>query len=102
VEEQEESIHSPIDAIFGLNFGDINVPSACNVAMASMLTSGGDCPGYFLQITAKKPFGHKVWAFHHDGKNLVVRPGIDNKTYLNLLTFYRSLPSGVLPGSYAE
>jgi hypothetical protein len=70
--------------------------------MVSMLTSGVECPGYFLQLTAKKPFGYKVWAFHHGGENLVVRPGIDNKTHLNLLTSYRSLPSGILPGSYAE
>jgi hypothetical protein len=35
------------------------------------------------------------------GENLVLQPGIDNKTHLNLLTSYRSLPPGVLPGEYA-
>lgn len=79
---------------------DIHVAEECNVAMASQLTSGIECPGYFLEIIAMEPFGYEVWAFHHGGESLVIRPGIDNKTHLNLLTSYRSLPPGVLPGDY--
>lgn len=75
-----------VEALFGV---DINVPEECNVAMASQLTSGTVCPGYFLQITTGEPFGLSVWAFHHGGENLVIKPGIDNKTHLNLLTSYR-------------
>ena len=79
----------------------IQVPGECNVAMASQLTSGVECPGYFLEITALEPFGYKEWAFHHGGESLVVRSGIDNMTHLNLVTSYRSLPPDVLPGDYA-
>ncbi len=78
------------------------MPDECNVAMADRLTGGVTCPGYFLQLTAGEPFGLEKWAFHHAGENLVLRPGIDNMTHLNLLTSYRSLPPGVLPGEYAE
>lgn len=86
-----------VEALFGV---DIDVPEECNVAMADQLTSGVTCPGYFLQITVGQPFGLDKWAFHHGGENLVVRPGIDNMTHMNLLTSYRSLPPGILPGEY--
>ncbi len=82
-------------------FGSIAIPPECNVAMASQLTSGVECPGYFLQIKVLEPFGYEKWAFHHGGENLVVQAGIDNKTHLNLLTSYRSLPPDILPGNYA-
>jgi hypothetical protein len=86
--------------IFGLE--DIHVPEECNVDMASKLTSGVECPGYFLEIEALKPFGYDQWAFHHGSENLFVQPGIDNMTHSNLLTSYRSLPPDVLPGTYQQ
>lgn len=88
-----------VEALYRVN---IEVPEPCNVAMASELTPGVECPGYFLQISALEPFRYKEWAFHHGGENLILRRGTDNKTHLNLLTSYRSLPPGVLPGEYGE
>ncbi len=88
-----------VEAVFG---AEIAVPEECNVATADALTSGVTCPGYFLQITAGEPFGLERWAFHHGGESMVVRPGVDNMTHINLLTSYRSLPAGVLPGEYVE
>ncbi len=95
----ESSSLAEVEALFGV---DVNLPEACNVAMASQLTSGVECPGYFLQIEALEPFGLGTWAFHHGGENLILQPGMDNKTHLNLLTSYRSLPAGVLSGDYAD
>ena len=77
-----------VEVVFGV---DITVPDECNVAMAEKLTTGAICPGYFLQITALKPYGYRKWAFHHGGESLVVKPGIDNKTHLNLLTSYQAV-----------
>ena len=91
-----------VEAVFGTA---INVPDECNVDMASKLTSGVVCPGYFLELKVMKPFGYKNWAFEHGGEKLVVKAKgdrIDIKTHLNILTSYRSLPPGVLPGNYAE
>jgi hypothetical protein len=91
-----------VESLFGV---DIDVPAECNVDMASQLTSGVVCPGYFLQITVLKPFGLTTWAFHHGGESLVLQARgdrSDNKTHLNILTSYRSLPPGVLPGEYAS
>jgi hypothetical protein len=72
-----------VEAFFGV---DIAVPEACNVSMAKELTPGVVCPGYFLQIQATETF-----AFHHGGEDIPVRPGIDNRTHLNLVS---SIPSG--------
>lgn len=76
---------------------DIVVPPECNVAMASKLTSGTVCPGYYLQITAVERF-----PFKHGGEVIPVRQGVDNRTHLNLVSSYRSLPHNVLPGDYVE
>ena len=86
---------SDVEAVFGV---DISVPQECNVAVADALTTGVICPGYMLQLTALKPFGYKEWAFQHGGEKLVLTPGIDNKTHLNLLTSYQaiSLPAEVI------
>jgi hypothetical protein len=81
---------SEIEEIFFGEQGIINVPDGCNVAMANKLISGTVCPGYFLQIEVLEPFGYGTWAFHHGGEDLLVRPGIDNKTHLNLLTSFPS------------
>ena len=67
-----------VEALFGV---DITVPDECNVSMASALTPGVVCPGYFLQIQATETF-----AFHHGGEDIAVSPGIDNRTHLNLVT----------------
>lgn len=84
-----------VEAVFGV---DIHVDPLCNVAMASQLTTGAICPGYFLQLHVLKPFGYHKWAFQHGGEKLVVTPGIDNKTHLNLLTTYQvvTIPENVL------
>ena len=83
-----------VERLFGV---DINVPTECNVDVASKLTSGVICPGYFLQIRAIENF-----VFRHGGELMKVRKGIDNRTHLNLLSSYRSLPHDVLPGDYVE
>lgn len=67
-----------VEAFFGV---DITVPPECNVSMASALTPGVVCPGYFLQIRATETF-----TFHHGGENIPVAPGLDNRTHLNLVT----------------
>lgn len=77
-----------VEALLGV---DIPVPEACNVSTADALTTGAICPGYMLQIIALKPFGYNRWAFHHGGENLLVTPGTDNKTHLNLLTSYQAV-----------
>ena len=72
-----ESSLEELEAFFGV---DIAV-SQCNVSKASALTEGIICPGYFLQIQATKTF-----AFQHGGETIPVRPGLDNRTHLNLVT----------------
>jgi hypothetical protein len=83
-----------VEALFGV---DIAVPEECNVAMASALTAGVVCPGYYLEIKAKESF-----VFRHGGELIPVEQGIDNRTHLNIVTSYRSLPHDVLPGEYVE
>jgi hypothetical protein len=85
-----------VEALFGV---DINVPAECNVSGASALTAGVVCPGYHMQIKVRH--GKHV-AFRHGGELIPLHPGVDNKSHLNLLTSYRSLPHGVLPGDYVE
>lgn len=77
-----------VEAVFGV---DIDVPEACNVSQAEALATGTVCPGYFLQIKALRPFGYRKWAFHHGGESLVLTPGVDNKTHLNLVTSYQAV-----------
>ena len=96
---------SSIEAVRSLFGVEIKIPPECNVDMASKLTSGIICPGYFLQIRVLRPFDLKTWAFHHGGESLVLKAmggRSDNKTHSNILSSYRSLPPGVLPGEYAE
>ena len=83
-----------VEEVFGV---DINVPPECNVSSASALTSGIVCPGYYLQIKALHTF-----VFKHGGELIPVSPRIDNRTHLNIVSSYRSLPHGVLPGDYVE
>ncbi len=78
-------IDSPLEQALGVA---IDVPEACNVAMASQHQPGSRCPGFFLALKAVEAFDHEVWAFRHGGQELIVRPGVDNKTHLNLLTSY--------------
>jgi hypothetical protein len=73
-----------------------NDPRADSVPKACDKTNAGDledqepiavdltCPGWFLQIRAVRRF-----AFEHGGETIPVRPGIDNKSHLNLVTNYR-------------
>ena len=94
------------------------VPSACDVEMAGQLEgtvltgdlileegsleiswSGVDvhvedgaentvCPGWFLQITAKRTF-----AFQHGGEKVPVHNGTDNSSHLNIVTNYAIVPA---------
>ncbi len=96
---------------------DVEIPPACDVAMAGELegmvvegtltlddgavtysweqqsvhVGGGaenvTCPGWFLQLRAVDSF-----AFQHGGELIPVRPGVDNATHLNLLTNYALVP----------
>ena len=60
-----------------INAGDLEVqaPSAVDVT----------CPGWFLQIRAVRRF-----AFEHGDEMIPVRPGIDNKSHLNLVTNFNN------------
>ncbi len=78
--EEFPSSIDDVEAHFGV---EIEVPDECNVAMASQLTPGTICPGYYLEIFAVRKF-----VFRHGGELMKVRPGIDNRTHLNLLTSY--------------
>jgi hypothetical protein len=73
---------------------DISVPEACNVSMASALTTGVICPTYFWEIKAVDTF-----YFHHGGENIPVRPGVDLSTHINYVTSYVAVdvPTDGLP-----
>jgi hypothetical protein len=43
------------------------------------------CPGWFLQIKAVRQF-----AFEHGGEVIPIRPGIDNRSHLNLITNFNN------------
>ena len=43
------------------------------------------CQGWFLQIRAVRKF-----AFEHGGEKIPVRPGIDNRSHLNIVTNYKN------------
>jgi hypothetical protein len=49
------------------------------------------CEGWFLEIKAVEDF-----AFEHGGEIIPVRKGIDNRSHLNLVTNYQSLPAGTI------
>jgi hypothetical protein len=49
------------------------------------------CQGWFLEIKAVEDF-----AFEHGGEIIPVRRGIDNRSHLNTVTNYRSLPGGTI------
>jgi len=71
------------------------VSDACDKNNAGQLESqdptavNKTCPGWFLQIRAIRKF-----AFDHGGEIIPVRPGIDNKSHLNLVTNYAEV-SGI-------
>lgn len=71
------------------------VPAACDKNNAGQLETvspsavNQTCPGWFLQIRAIRKF-----AFQHGGEVIPVRPGIDNKSHLNLVTNYAEV-SGI-------
>lgn len=97
--------------------GDLDIPPACDVAMAGALegdvaegtlslddgamtyswaqqsvhlgggAEGVTCPGWFLQLKAVASF-----AFQHGGEILPVTPGPDIATHLNLVTNYALVP----------
>lgn len=94
---EETFLPSSLAAVENLFGVEIHVPDECNVDVASKLTSGVVCPGYYLQITALENF-----IFRHGGELIPVHKGKDNRTHLNIVTSYRSLPHGVLPGEYVE
>ncbi len=82
-------IDSPLEEALGIA---IDVPDACNVAMASQHTPGSVCPGFFLQLKAGEPFGYETWAFRHGGQDIIVTEGWDNRTHLNLLLSFAPEP----------
>jgi hypothetical protein len=52
----------------------------CNAAMPPELEPGAVCPGYFIELRALKRF-----AFEHGGERILVDPGIDISTHLNIV-----------------
>jgi hypothetical protein len=67
----------------------------CNAAMAMDLVPGAVCPGYFLELLAIDAF-----AFEHEGQRILVDPGLDIATHVNIVT---SVPmDGCMPGGGCE
>ena len=76
------------------------VSDACNKSNAGKLESADGnnnptavnevCQGWFLEIEAVRKF-----AFEHGGEKIPVRPGIDNRSHLNIVTNYEN--STVVP-----
>lgn len=68
-----------------------SVPAVCDQNNAGQLESAGAansvCPGWYLQIHAVQEF-----AFEHGGEKILVTPGKDNATHLNLVTNYADVP----------
>ena len=58
----------------------------CEAEMPSELVPGAACPGYFIELFAIDRF-----AFEHEGQRILVDPGIDIATHLNIVT---SFPAG--------
>ena len=67
------------------------VPEACDKINAADVENQDPsaidviCPGWFLEIHAVRKF-----AFEHGGELIPVRPGVDNKTHLNLVTNFNN------------
>ena len=74
-----------------------SVSAACDKQRAGQLedqapTAANEvCQGWFLQIKAVRSF-----AFRHGGELSPVRPGIDNRTHLNLVTNYDDSPEATI------
>ncbi len=67
----------------------------CNVAMAMDLAPGAVCPGYYLELLAIDAF-----ALEHEGARILVDPGLDIATHVNIVT---SVPmDGCTPGGGCE
>ena len=54
--------------------------SRCNAMTAEELEPGTTCPGYFLELRALKRF-----AFQHGGERILVDPGVDIATHMNIV-----------------
>jgi hypothetical protein len=54
--------------------------------MAEQLQAGAVCPGYFLEL-----FAIDAFAFEHEGQRILVDPGLDIATHVNIVT---SAPMG--------
>lgn len=66
--------------------GSVDVPGYCDAKSAADLVGMAEnqwCPGWFMEIKAIREF-----VFDHGGEKVVVRPGLDNATHLNLVTNY--------------
>jgi hypothetical protein len=59
----------------------------CDAEMAEELTPGATCPGYFIELLAIRRF-----AFEHEGQRVLVEPGIDVATHLNVVTSFPASP----------
>jgi hypothetical protein len=80
-----------LEAAYGV---EIEVPEECNVAMASQLTSGVICPGYFMELAVIQP---EPFAFHHGGEDIPLERGTDLRSHLNLATSYVAVDGPELP-----
>lgn len=58
----------------------------CNAMTPEKLEPGSTCPGYFLELRALKRF-----AFLHGGERILVDPGVDIATHMNIVA---SVPEG--------
>jgi hypothetical protein len=59
----------------------------CQAAMDSDLVAGAVCPGFFLELVAVSSF-----AFEHEGQRILVDPGIDIATHVNIVTSVPASP----------
>lgn len=79
---------------------DPGISAACDKNNAGQLETQAPtavnevCQGWFLQIETQKdrPF-RDGFAFQHGGETIVVRPGMDNRSHLNLVTNYAVVPT---------
>ena len=71
--------------------GDLTLEDVTTWEGAEVHVGGGAenvvCPGWLIQLTAVRSF-----AFEHGGEKVVVTPGSDNRSHINILTNYAIVP----------
>ena len=63
----------------------------CNESGAGGLVPNTNCFGWFIEISAVREF-----AFEHGNEIILVRPGLDNATHMNLVSDYEHYDEGTI------